>query len=51
MNNWRQLGEWDFLDCRDPQQLGRELKSLIEARDARIRDAATPLREDATRDM
>ena len=30
VNNWRQLGQWDFVVSRDPQQLGRELKSLIE---------------------
>ena len=32
VNNWGQLGEWDFLVCRDPQQLGHELESLIDER-------------------
>ena len=44
VNNWGQLGQWAFRVCRDPQQLGRELKSLIEAPDPHIRN-------DATRDM
>jgi type III restriction enzyme len=29
VNQWGKLGEWDFLVCREPQHLGRELASLI----------------------
>jgi type III restriction enzyme len=29
VNNWRQLGLWDFLVCRDPQQLGGMLSGLV----------------------
>ena len=28
-NNWAELGRWVFHVCRDPQQLGRELRSLV----------------------
>ena len=51
VNNWSQLGEWEFIVCRDPQQLRRQLESLTAARDARIRDAAAKLRQEATRDV
>lgn len=30
VNNWGQLGRWKFHPCYDPQQLGRELKYLLE---------------------
>ena len=29
VNNWGELGTWAFHVCRDPQQLGRELKHLV----------------------
>jgi type III restriction enzyme len=28
VNNWGQLGRWDFHVCKDPQMLGRELEWL-----------------------
>ena len=28
VNHWRQLGEWRFLVCRDPQTLGRRLTAV-----------------------
>jgi len=28
VNNWGKLGRWDFLVCRDPQQLGRMLDAV-----------------------
>jgi len=31
VNNWGQLGRWEFHVCREPQQLGRELKYLLGA--------------------
>ena len=51
VNNWRQLGEWEFLVCRDPQQLGREIEDLIAERDARLRKGAADLREQAAREV
>lgn len=29
VNRWGQLGKWDFLICREPQNLGDELKKLL----------------------
>jgi type III restriction enzyme len=29
VNNWGQLGRWEFHVCREPQQLGRELKHVL----------------------
>ena len=29
INNWGQLGEWDFYVCRDPQTLGQTLDSML----------------------
>ena len=51
VNNWSLLGEWEFLVCRNPQQLGHEIQNLIAARDARIRAAAAKLRDEANRDV
>ena len=31
VNHWGRLGEWDFLVCRDPQALERDLSALIDA--------------------
>ena len=28
VNNWGQMGQWDFHVCRDPQMLGKELEWL-----------------------
>ena len=30
VNNWGQLGRWDFHVCKDPQMLGRELGFLVQ---------------------
>ena len=51
VNNWIRLGEWAFLVCRDPQQLGHEIERLTAARDKRIRDVAAQLRAAAARDV
>ena len=51
VNNWRQLGEWLFLVCRDPQQLGRKIRDLIAERNARLRDAAARLRAEAASEV
>ena len=29
VNQWGQLGRWDFLVCWDPQRLGDEIRALI----------------------
>ena len=50
VNNWSRLGEWEFLVCRDPQQLGQGVENLIANRDARVREAAIKLRAEASRD-
>ena len=31
VNNWGRLGRWDFLVCRDPQQLGGQLAARLDA--------------------
>ena len=41
VNHWGRLGEWDFLVCRDPQSLGRDLSTLIDEHRARIRKDAS----------
>ena len=28
VNNWGQMGHWDFMVCKDPQLLGREMREL-----------------------
>ncbi len=47
VNHWGRLGEWDFLVCRDPQWLTRQLKELINQRQARIREAAAAIQKQA----
>ena len=47
VNHWGRLGEWDFLVCRDPQWLTRQLKALINQRQARIREAAAAIQTQA----
>jgi type III restriction enzyme len=32
VNRWARLGQWDFLPCRNPQNLADEIAKLIEAR-------------------
>ena len=32
VNHWGRLGTWDFLPCREPQQLSAELHQLYRAR-------------------
>jgi hypothetical protein len=31
VNHWGRLGQWDFLPCRNPQSLGKELTALLAA--------------------
>jgi hypothetical protein len=34
VNHWGHLGTWDFLPCRNPQQLTEEFRKLIAERGA-----------------
>ena len=40
VNRWRRLGEWDFLVCRDPHHLDRQILERVAARKERIRTEA-----------
>jgi len=51
VNHWGRLGEWDFLVCRDPQALGEEFKSLVAARNERIRAVAAELQGQAEEEV
>ena len=51
VNHWGQLGEWDFLVCRNPQSLAKELAALIEERRIRIRELAAKIRAQAEDDV
>ncbi|WP_216919715.1 BPTD_3080 family restriction endonuclease [Synechococcus sp. CCAP 1479/9] len=43
VNHWGQLGEWDFLVCREPQRVGEEIGRTVAARKARKHDLAAKL--------
>jgi type III restriction enzyme len=47
VNHWGTLGEWDFLVCREPQQLPEGFANLLKMRKARIIAVAAELREQA----
>ena len=51
VNHWGQLGEWDFLVCRNPQSLAKDLATWIETRGARIRKLAAKVRSDAENEV
>ena len=51
VNHWGQLGEWDFLVCRSPQSLAKEITALIETRRTRNRDLAARIRTEAEDDV
>ena len=51
VNYWGRLGKWDFLVCRDPQLLGLRLTEVFNERQARIRETATDIHEQARRDV
>jgi type III restriction enzyme len=44
VNHWSTLGEWDFLVCREPQQLSEGLTKLTAARKQRVIAIAEELR-------
>ncbi|MCY4558671.1 MAG: DEAD/DEAH box helicase family protein [Chloroflexi bacterium] len=37
ISHWRQMGDWEFLVCREPQDLGTQLRQLFSERMARFR--------------
>ena len=47
VNQWSQLGEWDFLVCREPQLLDKDFTDLIRARKAHARERATHIHAQA----
>lgn len=47
VSHWRQLGDWEFLVCREPQRLGYEIERLAAARKARYRREAARLHAQA----
>ena len=51
VNHWGRLGEWHFLVCRDPQLLGLRMTEVFNERQARIREAAAHIHEQAQRDV
>jgi len=44
VNQWGQLGEWDFLVCREPQLLDKDFTDLIRARKAHTHERAMHIR-------
>ena len=51
VSQWGRLGEWHFLVCWDPQQLGGRVTEVFNVRQARIREAATHIHKQAQRDV
>jgi type III restriction enzyme len=49
VNHWGRLGEWDFLVCREPQQLSEGFARLAAARRQRLRAIALRLQAEAER--
>jgi type III restriction enzyme len=47
VNHWGRLGEWDFMVCRDPQQLSEEFAKLLASRNERISAVAAELQAQA----
>ena len=47
VNNWGRLGEWDFLVCREPQQLGMAFAKFLSERSDRIHATVAELQTQA----
>ena len=47
VNHWRELGEWAFLVCWNPQRLGDEIRAWLAARKERSRTSARRLHAEA----
>ncbi len=50
MNAWRQAGEWDFLVCRQPEELGAQIRERIAERNARIDEIAQEVLEESKKE-
>lgn len=50
VSHWRQLGDWEFLVCREPQRLGDEINRLYAARKERLRETVAELHAQAKED-
>ncbi len=51
VNQWGRLGEWDFLVCWDPQQLGSRLTAVFDGRQQRIQETAARIHKQAQNDV
>ena len=51
VNHWGRLGEWDFLVCREPQLLGLRLTEVLNERQARTRETAASVHQQADREV
>jgi type III restriction enzyme len=51
VNHWGRLGQWDFLPCRNPQQLATDLAALIAERKQRLGALAQKLHEQAQQEV
>jgi type III restriction enzyme len=51
VNHWGRLGTWDFLPCRNPQQLSDQFTKLIAARRERLRVMAADLHQQAKHEV
>ena len=47
VNRWGELGEWDFLVCREPQLLADQIRSVIRERKERVREIAQRIHAEA----
>ena len=47
VNQWGQLGEWDFLVCWEPQRLGTEIQSVIRERKESVRQTVRQIHAEA----
>ena len=50
VNTWKRAGEWDFLVCREPGQLGVQILERVAERNARIELVVDRVMADATRE-
>ena len=50
VNQWNELGLWDFLACWNPQRLGDELTELVAKHKTRLRPLAQRILQDAKED-
>jgi type III restriction enzyme len=51
VNNWGRLGRWDFLVCREPQNLAEQVKALVAARRRSVQAVAAELQAKAEKEV